>query len=98
GPGTVHLVRGDGGPGNSKGSPSAGEPFHGGRSTLAGVAGSPCSRAANTDAESMAPENMRRETLFIDPPVLDVRPVRMFRIIHSCRGRTGGSAVPRGCG
>jgi hypothetical protein len=62
------LVRGEGGPGNSKWSPPPGDPFHAGRSTLAGFAGSLGSCAASADADSTAPENVRRENFFIEPP------------------------------
>ena len=86
GPGTVHLVRADGGPGNSKRSPPAGDSFHGGRSTLAGLAGAPCSSAAaNADAVSTAPENTRREIFFIEPPA------RLYRMPPR---RSDGTRIP----
>jgi hypothetical protein len=62
------LVRGEGGPGNSKWSPPPSDPFHRGRSTLAGFAGSLRSCAASADADSTAPENVRLENFFIEPP------------------------------
>src|ERR1019366_1716411 len=66
GPGTFHRVRGDGGPGNSKGSsPTGGDDAHAGSSTLAGLAGSARSCATSADAENTVPENVRREIRFI---------------------------------
>src|SRR5271157_4015735 len=82
GPGTFHLVRGDGAPGNSKPSPPAEDPFQGGRSTLAGFAGSTRCCAASADAESTAPENMRRETFFMEPPAAFVSHARLRRTAY----------------
>jgi hypothetical protein len=77
-PGTVHLVRGEGAPGNSKPSPPAGDAFHGGRSTLAAFTGSLRScAAASADTDSTAPENVRREKLFIEPPAAFVSHARL---------------------